>query len=149
MSSRIALLSIEHTTGFDALRSAASALTWAELEAGSGLPRRSMEEFAALIANARTAVFVWSMGITQHTHGGDAVQMILNLGLLKGFVGRDEVRADADTRALRRSGRSRNGCVCNGATGRQTGNARERRCALGGLRHFDVPDSRRTFRRRR
>src|SRR5262249_50792220 len=31
----------------------------------------------------------WSMGITQHAFGGDAVSMILNLGLLKGWVGRD------------------------------------------------------------
>jgi len=30
------------------------------------------------------------MGITQHAFGGDAVQMILNLGLTKGFVGRDK-----------------------------------------------------------
>jgi predicted molibdopterin-dependent oxidoreductase YjgC len=29
------------------------------------------------------------MGITQHATGGDAVRTILNLGLLKGFVGRD------------------------------------------------------------
>jgi predicted molibdopterin-dependent oxidoreductase YjgC len=29
------------------------------------------------------------MGITQHAFGADAVQMILNLGLAKGFVGRD------------------------------------------------------------
>jgi len=29
------------------------------------------------------------MGITQHARGGDAVRMILNLGLLRGFVGRD------------------------------------------------------------
>jgi predicted molibdopterin-dependent oxidoreductase YjgC len=49
-----------------------------------------MEEFAALIGRARTGVFVWSMGITQHPWGGDAVQSILNLGLLKGFVGRDK-----------------------------------------------------------
>ena len=30
------------------------------------------------------------MGITQHAFGADAVQMILNLGLLKGYVGRDK-----------------------------------------------------------
>ena len=30
------------------------------------------------------------MGITQHAFGGDAVQMILNLGLTKGYVGRDK-----------------------------------------------------------
>src|SRR5580700_5542922 len=48
-----------------------------------------MEEFAALIHGAKNAVLVWSMGITQHARGGDAVRMILNLGLTKGFVGRD------------------------------------------------------------
>src|SRR5437868_10543655 len=30
------------------------------------------------------------MGITQHNFGSDAVSMILNLGLLKGYVGRDK-----------------------------------------------------------
>ena len=49
-----------------------------------------MQEFAGLIRDAKTAVLVWSMGITQHVRGGDAVQMILNLGLAKGFVGRDK-----------------------------------------------------------
>ena len=43
-----------------------------------------------LIRDADTAVLVWSMGITQHVFGGDAVQMILNLGLTKGYVGRDK-----------------------------------------------------------
>jgi molybdopterin-dependent oxidoreductase alpha subunit len=78
-----------HTTGFEELANAAAALDWPTLERGAGLPRTSMEEMAALIRDARTAVLVWSMGITQHTFGGDAVQMIVNLGLLKGFVGRE------------------------------------------------------------
>lgn len=79
-----------HTTGFDEIKAAALAHTWEELEQGSGLPRSSMEEFATLIGQARTGVLIWSMGITQHPWGADAVQMILNLGLLKGFVGRDQ-----------------------------------------------------------
>src|SRR5207253_624688 len=74
--------------GFDELRSRISHLTFTELEAQSGVDRAAMEEFAGLIHAARTAVLVWSMGITQHAFGGDAVQMILNLGLMKGFVGR-------------------------------------------------------------
>jgi predicted molibdopterin-dependent oxidoreductase YjgC len=49
-----------------------------------------MEELARLVRDAKTAVLVWSMGITQHVFGGDAVQMILNLGLMKGYVGRDK-----------------------------------------------------------
>jgi molybdopterin-dependent oxidoreductase alpha subunit len=78
-----------HTTGFEALAQAVAAAEWDAIEAQAGLPRHSMEELAALIRDAPTAVLVWSMGITQHAFGAQAVQMILNLGLLKGYVGRD------------------------------------------------------------
>jgi molybdopterin-dependent oxidoreductase alpha subunit len=80
----------DHTAGFEDLKSQISNLKFDELEQQSGLDRASFEEFAALIRDAKTAVLVWSMGITQHVFGGDAVQMILNLGLAKGFVGRDK-----------------------------------------------------------
>ena len=79
-----------HTVGFEDLKSNISNLKFEELESQAGLSRSSMEEFAELIGKAKTAVLVWSMGITQHAFGGDAVQMILNLGLAKGFVGRDK-----------------------------------------------------------
>lgn len=78
-----------HTTGFEALRSRVESLDWAELEAGSGLPRASMEEFAGLLAAARSGVLVWSMGITQGPAGADAVRLILNVALARGWIGRD------------------------------------------------------------
>jgi molybdopterin-dependent oxidoreductase alpha subunit len=79
-----------HTTGYAALRAKAESLDWAEIEAGSGLSRESIEEFAALIRAARNAVLVWSMGVTQHPFGADAVQMILNLALTQGWIGREK-----------------------------------------------------------
>src|SRR5436309_577976 len=79
----------DHTVGFDELKSGISKLAFAELETQAGLDRAAMQEFAELIRDAKTAVLVWSMGITQHAFGADTVQMILNLGLTKGFVGRD------------------------------------------------------------
>jgi molybdopterin-dependent oxidoreductase alpha subunit len=78
------------SVGADELRTAASALNWLTLEQQSGLPRAAMLEFAELIHRAKNAVVVWSMGITQHAYGADAVQMVLNLGLIKGYVGRDK-----------------------------------------------------------
>ncbi len=79
----------DHSAEFEDLQRAAQGLQWEDLEKSSGLSRQSMLEMAELVRDANTGVFVWSMGITQHRYGGDAVQMILNLGLLKGFVGRD------------------------------------------------------------
>ena len=78
----------ENTAEFETLRAQVDQLDWPELERSSGLSRSSMVELAEILRKAKTGVFVWSMGITQHRNGGDAVQMILNLGLLKGFVGR-------------------------------------------------------------
>jgi molybdopterin-dependent oxidoreductase alpha subunit len=78
-----------HCAGFDDLRAAAERLAWDDLERQAGLPRSSMEELARLIHDAGTGVLVWSMGITQHASGGQAVQMIANLGLTQGWVGRD------------------------------------------------------------
>ena len=80
----------KHTVDFAALDAQLATLDFAELERASGLTRGDMQEFAELLRDAKNAVFVWSMGITQHTFGGDAVSMVLNLGLARGYVGRDK-----------------------------------------------------------
>ncbi len=78
----------DHTTGFDELATALRAQTLDELVRLSGSSREDVEAFAAALAKARRAIFVWSMGITQHAHGTDTVKAIANLALLRGFVGR-------------------------------------------------------------
>ncbi len=78
-----------HTTGFEELWALLEATPWEELEEGAGLSREEMQAFARMVAEAQRAVFVWSMGITQHTHGEDNVHAIINLALTKGFVGRE------------------------------------------------------------
>jgi molybdopterin-dependent oxidoreductase alpha subunit len=78
----------EHTTGFDELRAELDREPFAELEELSGATRADMERFARMYAGARSAVLVWSMGITQHERGSDGVTAIVNLGLARGNVGR-------------------------------------------------------------
>ena len=78
-----------HTTGFAELRSLVERLSWEELEVASAVSREKMRDFARLVADAERAVFVWGMGITQHTCGEDNVHAIINLALTKGFVGRE------------------------------------------------------------
>ena len=79
-----------HTTGWAGVEAKAKSLDWTELEKGCGLPKASIIEFADLVGNARSAVFVWSMGITQHECGADNVRMVLNVALARGFLGRDK-----------------------------------------------------------
>ena len=77
-----------HSTGFDELVAELSAMEWPDLEEISGSTRAEMLEFARMLGTARTAVLVWSMGVTQHQFGEDNVRAIINLGLSRGFVGR-------------------------------------------------------------
>lgn len=78
-----------HTAGFEEMKAALDEQSWEDLERLSGASREEMREFAKMVGEANTAVFVWSMGITQHEFGEDNVRAIINLGLTKGFVGRD------------------------------------------------------------
>ncbi len=78
-----------HTLGFEDALSAARAASWELLERESGSSRGEMQRFAALLARARTGVLVWSMGLTQHAHGVATVKALLNVGLARGFVGRE------------------------------------------------------------
>jgi molybdopterin-dependent oxidoreductase alpha subunit len=76
------------TEGFDDLRAELEAESFDALERLSGTTRAEMERFAGLYGSAETAVLVWSMGITQHRRGTEAVTAIANLGLARGNVGR-------------------------------------------------------------
>lgn len=78
-----------HTSGFHNLKAALESQSWEELERVAGASRQEMYAFAQMVAAAKTAVFVWSMGITQHECGEDNVRAIINLALTKGFVGRE------------------------------------------------------------
>ena len=80
----------QHTTGFDEMAASLAAQSWVELERLSGASREEMRELAAMLGQARTAVLVWSMGVTQHEFGEDNVRAIINLGLTKGFIGREK-----------------------------------------------------------
>jgi len=129
----------DHSTSFEELKSAVATLDWAVLERQAGLSWRSMEEFAGLIHRARTGVLVWSMGITQHAFGGDAVQMILNLGLAKGWVGRDRcglmpIRGHSSVQGGAEMGAY--ATAFPGGKSVNSGNARELSASYG----FPVPD---------
>ncbi len=78
------------TTGFAETSSQLAGQSWEALETASGTTRHEMLEFARMLANAATAVIVWSMGVTQHSFGEQAVRAVVNIGLSRGFVGREK-----------------------------------------------------------
>ena len=79
-----------HTRGFPELKTALEDQAWEMLEERSGLSRQEMERLAKLYASARSAVFVYSMGLTQHESGVENVKAIVNLALSRGMLGREK-----------------------------------------------------------
>ena len=52
--------------------------------------RADMERFAGQYARAKTCVFIYSMGLTQHRFGVDNVKALVNLALARGMLGREK-----------------------------------------------------------
>ena len=78
----------EHTVGFEDAKAEVLSSDWAGLERQSGVARAGMEGFARLLMARPNAVFIWSMGLTQHAHGVDTIRALVNVGLARGLPGR-------------------------------------------------------------
>ncbi len=76
------------TTGWEQVEAKARSLPWEVLERGAGQSKADMFRFAQAFGTARSAIIIWSMGITQHRYGSDNVRAIVNLQLARGNVGR-------------------------------------------------------------
>ena len=77
-----------HTDGFDAFRASIEGLHWHDLETLSGLPEARIRDAGERYLHAERAIVCWGMGITQHKRSVATIQMLVNLMLLRGHVGR-------------------------------------------------------------
>jgi len=78
----------EHTHGFESFAAYTRKTGWDAIERESGLTRASLEEAATVFAKARAVIGIYGMGLTQHRKGVQNVQMVSNLLLLGGHIGR-------------------------------------------------------------
>jgi molybdopterin-dependent oxidoreductase alpha subunit len=79
-----------HTEGWEQLAAILRKETWADIVEQSGSSEADLRRFAEAYAQAKSAVFVWSMGITQHVFGVQNVEAIVALALSRGMVGREK-----------------------------------------------------------
>jgi len=77
----------ERTVGFDQARDEALATEWEAIEHESGSPAARIAEFAQLLIAKPNAIFVWSMGLTQHARGADTIGTLINVALARGLPG--------------------------------------------------------------
>ena len=94
----------EHTHGFAEFERSVCGHNWTELETGSGIGRSAMQAAATVYSRAKAAIVAYGMGMTQHVHGVENVQMVVNLLLMRGNIGKPGAGVSADPGTLQRSG---------------------------------------------
>ena len=78
----------EHTHGFEAFEAQVHATAWTDIIEASGLPRDALEKAAETFARAKNIVAIYGMGLTQHRLGVETVQLLVNLLLMRGMMGK-------------------------------------------------------------
>ncbi len=77
-----------HTHGFERFADYCRATSWEIIEQGSGVSRRDLERAAQSYARSKACLGIYGMGVTQQLNGTQNVQMIANLLLLRGNIGK-------------------------------------------------------------
>jgi formate dehydrogenase major subunit len=76
------------TQGFDAYVELLSAYTPADVEEITGIPAADIERAAHIYAEGAASSFSWGLGVTEHLYGSEVVQLICNLSMMTGNVGK-------------------------------------------------------------
>jgi molybdopterin-dependent oxidoreductase alpha subunit len=77
-----------HTENFAAFGADIAAEPWSAIEQSSGLSEAELRQAAGIYIESKATIITWGMGITQHKHSVATIQMLVNLLLLKGNIGR-------------------------------------------------------------
>jgi molybdopterin-dependent oxidoreductase alpha subunit len=77
-----------YTEGSAAVIAQARSTDWATITATCGVSRPEIEAAATIIGRAKSVVFAWGMGVTQHGNSVDNVFSICNTALLTGNIGK-------------------------------------------------------------
>jgi formate dehydrogenase major subunit len=78
----------QRTEGFDAYVDLLSSYTPEDVEEISGVPAADIERAAHIFGESNASSMSWGLGVTEHLYGSEVVQLICNLMLMTGNVGR-------------------------------------------------------------
>jgi formate dehydrogenase major subunit len=76
------------TEGFDALEAILGAYDPAAVQEITGIDAHKIVEAAHVYGDAAEACLLWGLGVTEHKYGSEVVQLLCNLALMTGKVGR-------------------------------------------------------------
>ncbi|HTU29397.1 MAG TPA: formate dehydrogenase subunit alpha [Solirubrobacteraceae bacterium] len=78
----------ERTNGYDAVQELLDAYTPQAVQEITGIPAADLERAAHIYGEAGSASILWGLGVTEHKYGSEVVQLLCNLALMTGKVGK-------------------------------------------------------------
>ena len=78
----------EYCHGYDAFFEDILNVDWSNLEQLSGLSKNQIEQAAEILCGSDKTVFCWAMGMTQHKNAVANIQLMTNLLMLQGNIGK-------------------------------------------------------------
>ncbi len=78
----------QRTEGFDEFKSSLQGISGEDASRITGVPLEEIREAARLYAKGNPSSIIYSMGITQHSHGVDNILALANLAMMTGNIGK-------------------------------------------------------------
>jgi molybdopterin-dependent oxidoreductase alpha subunit len=78
----------QHTVGFDSFAADLRAESWDTIVAEAGTPMDDVLKLADIYVNGRAVISTWGMGLTQHKNSVPTIQLLSNLMMMRGNIGR-------------------------------------------------------------
>ncbi|MBS1881070.1 MAG: molybdopterin-dependent oxidoreductase, partial [Actinobacteria bacterium] len=78
----------ERTEGYEAIEELLEAYEPAAVEEITGIAAADLEAAAHLYGEAASASLLWGLGVTEHKYGSEVVQLLCNLAMMTGKVGK-------------------------------------------------------------
>jgi molybdopterin-dependent oxidoreductase alpha subunit len=78
----------EHTVGFDSFADDLRAESWDTIIAESGVPMDDVLKLADIYVKGKAVISTWGMGLTQHKNSVPTIQILSNLMMMRGMIGK-------------------------------------------------------------
>lgn len=78
----------EHTAGLEEFTADARAENWDDIIGESGVSRDDIEKLTQVYVKGKAVIATWGMGLTQHKHAVGTIQLLSNMMMLRGNIGR-------------------------------------------------------------
>jgi formate dehydrogenase major subunit len=78
----------QRTEGYEAVEELLEAYTPEAVQEITGIPAALLERAAHIYGEAQSGSLLWGLGVTEHKYGSEVVQLLCNLALMTGKVGK-------------------------------------------------------------